>query len=111
MKLDRLFTTVTVEQARELLRTVALQVDSGFTLDEATQVSTDIGQLAADDSLLIEPMVFLAGGTVPFVFDAEAQKDGVLEVTLITASPLTDRLEKHLRGLGPHVPLRVLRAS
>jgi hypothetical protein len=110
MKLDRLFTTVTLAQMQELLRAVAGQVESGFSLADAVQVSGDISRLGPDGDLLIEPFVALHGATIPFILDASRAGAGV-EAIFITAPPLTDWLEQHLVSLGTPVPVKVLRAE
>ena len=106
-KLDRLFTTITVSQASELLGAVAHRLDSGFSEREAAQVSADLADLEVEDSLLIEPFVSMDGVRVPFFLDAERLPDDAVELTIVAAPPLTAWLERHVRALGDDVALEV----
>jgi hypothetical protein len=110
-KLDRLFTTVSVSQAQGLLDAIAGRLESGFSVREAAQVGADLAALDAEDSLLIEPFVSIDGTRVPFFVDVEKLAGNSVELTIVTAPPLTDWLERHLRALGDDVPLEVLRVA
>ena len=64
-------------------------------------------ELDVEDSFLLEPFVSMDGVRVPFFLDVERLPEDSLELTIVSAPPLTGWLERHLRALGDDVALEV----
>jgi hypothetical protein len=110
IKLDRLFAKVSIAQAQAIVRAVAGIATGGFDVHEAARVADEIARLQPDQDVFMEPIVDALGGRMPFVLEACRREDHI-EVTIITAPPLTAFLERELADLEPPPNVRVVRGA